>query len=137
MESIPSYTQEQIEALSNAYRTLFSTVRLITPEELSVLSDETCPPPPHSCYFCGNGNRCHNCVSLSAYRAGCVQTKLEFQDGVIWQVMAYPVRLDGRIHILEILRKADSNFVNSFVGREEFRKTLADSTHKLYTDVLT
>ena len=44
MESIPSYTQEQIEALSNAYRTLFSTVRLITPEELSVLSDETCPP---------------------------------------------------------------------------------------------
>lgn len=137
MESIPSYTQEQIEALSNAYRTLFSTVRLITPEELSVLSDETCPPPPHSCFFCGNGSRCHSCVSLSAYRAGCVQTKLEFQDGVIWQVMAYPVRLDGRIHVLEILRKADSNFVNSFVGREEFRKTLADSTHKLYTDVLT
>lgn len=58
MESIPSYTQEQIEALSNAYRTLFSTVRLITPEELSVLSDETCPPPPHSCFFCGNGSRC-------------------------------------------------------------------------------
>ena len=83
MESIPSYTQEQIEALSNAYRTLFSTVRLITPEELSVLSDETCPPPPHSCFFCGNGRRCHSCVSLSAYRAGCVQTKLEFQDGVI------------------------------------------------------
>ena len=90
MESIPSYTQEQIEALSNAYRTLFSTVRLVTPEELSVLSDETCPPPPHTCFFCENGNRCHNCVSLAAYRAGCVQTKLEFQDGVIWQVWHIP-----------------------------------------------
>lgn len=137
MESIPSYTHAQLQALSDAYRTLFPTVRIITPAELSVLSDEACPPPPHTCFFCADGIRCRNCVSLAAYRAGTVQTKLEFQNGIVWQVMALPVNVEGQVHVIEVLRKSDGNFVDSFVGREELRKTLAESTHKLYTDVLT
>lgn len=138
MNTIQDYTFEQVQTLIDSYRKLFQTVRLITPEELRVLSDEHCPTPPHNCFFCAEtGSRCRCCVSLSALRTGTVQTKLEYLKGVIYQVMALPVRIDGSVHVVEMLRRPDENFLNSFTGRFEIQKELADNTYKLYTDVLT
>ncbi len=137
MESIPSFTQEQIAPLTESYRMLYPIVRLVTPEELCVLSDEACPPP-QSCFFCSTkGSRCRSCVSLAAIRTGHVQTKLEFRDEQIFQVMALPLRIDGQLHVMEMLRTPDESYLDSLVGRERIQQTITDSTHKLYTDVLT
>ena len=138
MNTIQNYTFEQVQTLIDSYRKLFQTVRLVTPEELRVLSDEHCPTLPHNCFFCAEtGVKCHCCVSLSALRTGTVQTKLEYLKGVIYQVMALPIRIDGSVHVVEMLRRPDENFLNSFTGRFEIQKELADNTYKLNTDVLT
>ena len=138
MNTIQDYTIEQVRTLTESYRKLFQSVRLITPKELRDLSDNCCPTPPQTCFFCAEtGRKCRCCVSLGAFRTGTVQTKLEYLKGSIYQVMALPVRIDGKVHVIEMLRRPDENFLNSFTGRFEIQKELADNTYKLYTDVLT
>ena len=133
-----SMTLQEVDAQMAVYRTLFSVVRLITPDDLRMLTDAECPSPSADCFFCRkNGQICRNCVSVAAAKAGRVQSKLEFANGLIYQVMARPVRIDGKIYVIEMLRAPDEYFIDSFSGQLNIQKMLAESTAKLYTDVLT
>ena len=133
-----SLTMQDVDELMKAYRTLYQVVRLITPADLQMLTDEDCPTPTADCFFCHkNGQKCLQCVSVAAAECGRVQSKLEFANGSIYQVMAQPVTIGGELHVIEMLRPTDENFLSSFSSRLEMQKKLAESTSKLYTDALT
>lgn len=133
-----SLTMQDVEELMKAYRTLYQIVRLITPADLQMLTDEDCPTPTADCFFCHkNGQKCQQCVSVAAAETGMTQTKLEFANGLIYQVMARPVTVNGEHYVIEMLRPTDETFLDGFSGRLEMQKKLAESTSKLYTDALT
>ena len=134
-------TKEEAEEKFRQYEELFSIVRTL--DEITMDDIRAGNPPggsnnPCPCFdFWNKREHCENCAALRAYEEKGQATKIEFQDGEAYYVIAQYVEIDGKCTILECLSKMENDALVDENGREKLLNSLFHFENILYTDALT
>lgn len=142
METQQEYkmTKHEWEIMLNELQKVFSIVRLLNEEELRTgrIQGSTDMTEGCECYALWNKRtRCDNCISRAAFAEKDKKTKLEFIDGVIFQVVSRYVEIEGIPYVVELVNKLDGDTLISEGGRDEMLKKLIRYDRELYMDALT
>lgn len=142
METQQEYkmTKHEWEIMLNELQKVFSIVRLLNEEELRTgrIQGSTDMTEGCECYALWNKRtRCDNCISRAAFAEKDKKTKLEFIDGVIFQVVSRYVEIEGIPYVVELVNKLDGDTLISEDGRDEMLKKLIRYDRELYMDALT
>ena len=142
METQQEYkmTKHEWEIMLNELQKVFSIVRLLNEEELRTgrIQGSTDMTEGCECYaFWNKRTRCDNCISRAAFAEKDKKTKLEFIDGVIFQVVSRYVEIEGIPYVVELVNKLDGDTLISEDGRDEMLKKLIRYDRELYMDALT
>ena len=133
-------TKHEWEIMLNELQKVFSIVRLLNEEELRTgrIQGSTDMTEGCECYALWNKRtRCDNCISRAAFAEKDKKTKLEFIDGVIFQVVSRYVEIEGIPYVVELVNKLDGDTLISEDGRDEMLKKLIRYDRELYMDALT
>lgn len=134
-------TREQLEWQMECYREIYNVVRLIDEDTIQSIQRIKCgelPPDACECYrYWNKESCCDNCISLKAFVNKSTETKLEFQDSDIYQVISRYIVVDGEPCVMELVRKLDEENMLDDEGRNKLIDKLTGYREKLYTDVLT
>lgn len=102
-------SQELKDYISGAdlWMQMFDTIRLIEAggtHRICAAKNGTWVPTDEMCYhFWGRDEKCANCVSKQACRAGKQMVKIEYKDDGYYFVIAKPVTIHGKEFILEVV----------------------------------
>lgn len=132
------YTQAEADELVEQLKNVFTVVRILKADEvggLSMLGDGSggfC-----RCFdFWGKKSPCINCISARTLKDKTDRSKIEVADGEFFQVFCKYLNIEGKPHVLEVLK----NISDLNIEPDDFRQLgdkLLNIEDTLYTDSLT
>lgn len=134
-----SFTKSEFSLQTDAYKRIFDIVRLLDEDNFSSegAAFVDCEQRCH-CYDIWRQNRpCSVCISSKAFASKRQVSKFEVFEGNEYYVIADYVEVDGKPHVLELVKKIDPS---SFVHAEQTNSLLPETKEvfdKTYKDVLT
>lgn len=146
MKAVKSYSAKEIIALINDIKDIFELVRLVDPENTSVLfvhENGDVDSRPGECFeIWGKDCRCKNCISICAELEKKRKSKLEFtKDNDAFLVVSCPIEL--RLHekirpaVMELAVSAEDSLLLQYGENEPLQVKLSDAYDRIYGDVLT
>ena len=134
-------TMSEALAELEAFRKVFSVVRLLNRQQLEDLKDKcsSASAQKHAdCFFFdAKGEPCHHCISLRAYTERTDVSKIESDGKRFYYAMARYLEIDGAPYVMEMLRQMDESFLTDYEGRERLRERASGFFDDRYADVLT
>ena len=125
-------TMEQVEQEMEEYRRIFDVVRLIEEETNQMMEEgreEEVDPDKVACYAFWKKNRqCKNCISARVLREKNQRTKLEFVEEAIYQVTACYMEIDGKVYVMELVKKLNEEFLLEQRGVKNWFENWMDIT---------
>ncbi len=134
------YTSNEITALMDSLRALYTDVRLLTADQLNNLPEgsRTNPRMPALCYAsCHKAQFCRHCAAKAALEAGAERFKLEYFAPDVAQLTARPVEVDGRKCVLELVHAMPDSALVETDDSEHLLSQLTGYDTMLYHDALT
>ncbi len=107
----------------------FDKGRLIDPIKRKILDikDNIIIDSDNDCFeFWGKKNVCDNCIAMRAYKENDTFIKIEYSMEDIYILTAIPVKVNDRIVVVELMKKATNSFTFGS-GQKELR----DDIHKM------
>lgn len=144
--NLTGYSVEQLHDMMQFMTEIFDVVRLVDPDQTSVITiqpDRTIRRTPYSCFqIWGKERRCENCSSLCAKQGKCVMTKYELMRNSIFYVVSRPVqiRLDMDLSenlVLEVASKISHENALQLIDNDSFQNILEHTREMIYVDPLT
>lgn len=143
VEEINRYLDEIKERLS-VFHDMYSYIRIVEPVEKIAHSEcqegKGLKVSKDTCYgFWNSSTQCENCVSMRALNSKRSATKVEMKDNTAFLVQAYPVQLDDKNFVVEIIKEISNNdiFFTDTHHDVNIRDSLKTMNAKLITDELT
>ncbi len=132
-------TAQQAETEIENYRKLFQAVRLF-PVDGTVPVREWCRAGQCACSSCdfeAMERECQNCVVKNAAEAKTEKGKLEVYGGVLHQIIARYLQIDGKDYIMELIRRLDNEWSFGQLNHENLVDLFVHYNDKLYKDAIT
>lgn len=132
-------TMQQAKTEMENYKKIFQAVRLFKVKEADRIR-ETCRctcDQSSSCNFKQMEQQCQNCVVMNAASDGTENGKLEVFDGVLYQLIARYIQIDGEEYVMELIRRLDNEWSFGQLNHETLVDLFVHYNDKLYKDALT
>ena len=131
-------SEGKILAMVAELKKYFDIVRLVDPEETSVITKEDDQCDNSSCFqVWGKTTRCSNCISLKAYNNHSRYTKLEYSDKDLYYVISQYIPYGPKGAVMEMVTKVDSDSSNQLLDTKQLRMNLKLAEDQLEIDPLT
>ena len=126
--------KEEVKTLEN----VFSEVRILRADQVCAgFSDCSYKSGEARCYEIWKKNKpCRNCISCRALAEKKQFTKLEKDDGKMYQVISSYVEADGKPYVIEMIKRFDEKMPVD-LGGINASGTVSDYYVKTYVDALT
>ena len=139
MPSAETTNEGKILAMVDELKKYFDIVRLVDPEETTVISkgeNEECDN--FSCFqIWGKTTRCSNCISLKAYNNRSRYTKLEYTDQALYYVISQYIPYGPKGAVMEMVTKMDPDSSDQLVNTKQLRMNLMMAEEQSNIDPLT
>lgn len=133
-------TMQQMQENLSRYRELFTMVRLIDANSITVLPPDPDNPNAPLCRCIDtDGNRygCRTCLSPSVLETHSTKIKLETIHSDTYLITAQYREIDGRPYVLELRQRLNHNMLVLSNSSEELFNQMSFFHEKLYHDALT
>lgn len=140
-------TKKEIMDFMERMRDVFDVVRVVDVEETKVIdmsqidicTDDGMDICEHqNCFAIWERNsRCANCVSSRAFKHKGCDSKLEFMNDDIYQIISKYIEMDGKPYVMEMVFKAEAEMLLGAYGKTEFMNLISNYNKQFYLDTLT
>ncbi len=137
-EDFRKVTEKEVQAEIKALKNVFSTVRLLSAEEVGAKVVDCDNRVVGKCYDVWKRKfACQNCISYRALTEKKQFSKIGKVDDAIYQVITDYREVDGRPCVIEMIRKMEEDIAVDFGNEDKSFESINDYFDKTYTDVLT
>lgn len=140
-------TKQEIMDFVDEMRNVFDLVRLVDAEStkeidmdcIDLASYDGMDIREHKDCFAvwGRDSRCANCVSARVMHSKGRESKLEFIDDSIYQIISIYVEMDDKPFVMELVFRSDSEMLLGAYGKTEFMNLISNYNKQFYFDTLT
>lgn len=130
---------EEVKERLSIFKNLYDVIRIIDPvRKKSIISkNSNIKRIENDCYsFWENNDSCENCISNKAYTEQDTFTKIEYNKGKMYFIIATPVKFEGKDYILEMIKEVDMEDLHIDTNGE-LKDIISDLNKKTITDELT
>jgi diguanylate cyclase (GGDEF)-like protein len=130
----------EIKSRLSIFENMYTYIRIVQPIEKvaytlkeSQLEKEVLV---EKCYeFWGGGKDCANCISMSAFNSRQSTLKIEIKDDVIYLIQAFPILMESKLFIVEMIKEIAHEEIIITSGQED--KNIQEYVEEMNTQIVT